>query len=74
MNKEIPPIMEIEGEKQSDYADILRQVWDERVFIHFQYVKYLMWNTKNNTLDLVQPKTSTFSKRALIRVHYKVEH
>ena len=35
---------------------------------------YSLWYHNYSTYDLVQPKTSTFSTHALIRVHFKVVH
>ena len=40
-NKERTPKLKSEGATKSDDADIPRQVWDERVFLHFPNVQPL---------------------------------
>ena len=50
MNKDSYPTMGTEGATKSNDADILRQVWDARVFMYFPHNKSLARDTKSNAL------------------------
>ena len=54
INKERPTQKESEGAKKSDNADILRQVWYERFFMHFLHVQYLALDIKSNDLGKIR--------------------
>ena len=46
--------MESERSTKSDDADILRQVWYERVLMHFPHVQCLTLEIKRNALEKIR--------------------
>ena len=51
VDNDIPPQVESKGSTKADDADILSQVWDERVFRHLPHVQYLTHDIKSNALE-----------------------